>query len=422
LIGNNSVCSNFGESYRGIVLIGNNVRSEGVCIGENGSVSSKNGVCVGVNSNATSGVCIGSNSHSGFGIAIGSNVDANPGTGDIGVVVGRNCSGSGLAIGYMANCGDGISIGSNTSCSGSYTIAFGHNVFSTQNSIAIGPCVQSDTIQGIAIGYGAMSGSTFTGSDRGRGIAIGANSRSDRYGIAIGACAVASNPLNNILTGNYCTAVGYSASAFHEGSSAFGYSSYATGNWCTAIGYDAHANGNYCTAIGTGASARGNSIIQIGNNNDSNITTYVKNLQTANSDIRIKEEVEDANTSICLQNVRDLKIHRYKFKNFVRGQYDVHQIGWVADELMNFYPKSVHQKDVFFEDVDENGNVIYDTEIDENGNEIRKPKTIKIENLKSIDFHLTAVPILWGAVQELSKKIDALEQENLQLKERINSL
>lgn len=371
LIGNNSVCSNLSASHRGIVLIGNNVSREGICIGENGNVRSTRGVCIGVNSNTTYGVCVGSNSYSQEGVCIGSNSYSY----NSGISIGGCCSGQGIAIGNGANSGESSS-----------DISLGSGAFSADG--------------GIAIGSGAVSVNT---------------------SVAIGINAQAPNPTDILITGQ-SVAIGWSAYAYYERCSAFGAISYANGSYCTAIGNNTRASGNNCTAIGTGAQAVGNSVIQIGDNSDSNITTYVKNLQTANSDIRIKEEVEDANTSICLQNVKDLKIHRYKFKNFVRGQYDIHQIGWMADELMNFYPKSVHQKDAFFEDVDENGNVIYDTEIDENGNEIRKPKTIKIENLKSIDFHLTAVPILWGAVQELSKKIDALEQENLQLKERINSL
>lgn len=373
LIGNNSTCSNSGESSRGIVLIGNRVRSRGICIGENSSVNDTGGVCIGVNGwvQNTGGVCIGVNSTAYRGVSIGSNSHS----GDDGVSIGPKCSatGSAIAIGYNVNC-------------------------ETLNAIALGQNAHS--VSGIAIGSKAVS--------------------STSNSIAIGQCS--STPESAYGGDGFCVAVGSYTHALYDRCSAFGASSDADGSYCTAIGYGSYASGNYCTAIGTGARASSNHVIQIGDNSDSNITTYVKNLQTANSDIRIKEEVEDANTSICLQNVRDLKIHRYKFKNFVRGQYDIHQIGWVADELMNFYPKSVHQKDAFFEDVDENGNVIYDIETDENGNEIRKPKTIKIENLKSIDFHLTAVPILWGAVQELSKKIDALEQENLQLKERINSL
>jgi len=62
------------------------------------------------------------------------------------------------------------------------------------------------------------------------------------------------------------------------------------------------------------------------------------------SDERIKENIEDANLDICYNNIKNLKLKRYKYKdNFIENHSieDKHKLGWIAQEVKTYIPKAV---------------------------------------------------------------------------------
>ena len=68
------------------------------------------------------------------------------------------------------------------------------------------------------------------------------------------------------------------------------------------------------------------------------------NTWTVSSDERIKENIEDANLDICYNNVKNLKLKRYKYKdNFIENHSieDRTKLGWIAQEVKQYIPKAV---------------------------------------------------------------------------------
>jgi hypothetical protein len=64
---------------------------------------------------------------------------------------------------------------------------------------------------------------------------------------------------------------------------------------------------------------------------------------TTGSDQRIKTDVESANLSRCVDIVDSLDLKYFKW-NFPEGQTpptDAHSLGWIAQDVQQFFPKSV---------------------------------------------------------------------------------
>jgi Chaperone of endosialidase len=86
------------------------------------------------------------------------------------------------------------------------------------------------------------------------------------------------------------------------------------------------------------------------------------NLWTVTSDARLKEEIEPADLDICYQNIKNLPLKRYKWRDDV---YTVEQVpdrrklGWIAQEVAAIMPKAVEVHPFTFnEQKDEDGEVI----------------------------------------------------------------
>lgn len=101
------------------------------------------------------------------------------------------------------------------------------------------------------------------------------------------------------------------------------------------------------------------------------------------SDERLKEDIVDANISICYQNVDSLPLKYYKWKD----QYvspdkseDRHKLGWIAQEVEQFIPKAVGEVNMF-----------------------------GLEDCKTLNSD-QIVANMYGAIQMLIKKIEEKEQ------------
>ena len=107
----------------------------------------------------------------------------------------------------------------------------------------------------------------------------------------------------------------------------------------------------------------------------------------------------------------------------------------MADDVEKVFPKAVAYANEIFPVLDEEGNKVYEQEVDEKGNPVyeqavdesgvalfnedgsikydetkpvMKEKTFVMEDVKSIAMEM-AIPTLWGAVQELTKRLEATE-------------
>lgn len=236
--------------------------------------------------------------------------------------------------------------------------------------------------------------------------------------------------LSNLNTVNYIktnrsmgtVAIGNNATASSSGGTAIGQSATADDFGTTALGYRAKAETNYTIVLG-----------------DSTVVSLRCQVQTisALSDSRVKEDVSLANTAQCLVDVNRLPVSRYKYKDFTGTHLDVHRTGFMADDVEKVFPKSVSIANETFPVLDEEGNKVYEQEVDEEGNPVyeqavdesgialfnedgsviydetkpvMKEKTFVMEDVKSIAMEM-AIPTLWGAVQELTKRVESLEAE-----------
>jgi hypothetical protein len=63
------------------------------------------------------------------------------------------------------------------------------------------------------------------------------------------------------------------------------------------------------------------------------------------SDIRLKENIINADLDICYNNIKNLRLVHYKWKDIVFENSDigsdVHRLGWIAQELATILPKAV---------------------------------------------------------------------------------
>jgi len=116
------------------------------------------------------------------------------------------------------------------------------------------------------------------------------------------------------------------------------------------------------------------------------------------SDIRLKENIEDADLDICYNNIKNLRLVRYKWKDFVYSDkpeyinYDKNRLGWIAQELEPILPCSVSESKLY--DIDD-------------------CKTINTDQIYAT---------LYGCVRKLIFDKEILEQEIIELKNRINNI
>jgi hypothetical protein len=116
------------------------------------------------------------------------------------------------------------------------------------------------------------------------------------------------------------------------------------------------------------------------------------------SDERIKENIQDADLSICNNIVKNLKLKYYKYKDeFVKPEqrrYDNHQLGFIAQEVKQLLPKSVPIQEQTFKYTDENG----------------EEKEETISDLHYLDKDQILMS-LYGCVQYLQKENEQLKKE-----------
>jgi hypothetical protein len=104
------------------------------------------------------------------------------------------------------------------------------------------------------------------------------------------------------------------------------------------------------------------------------------------SDRRIKENITRASYDICLENVKNIELYNFNFKNNCVNTNDKHQLGFIAQEVQQVYPKAV-----------EVGKIILNTN--------EAISDILTLNTTQIDY------TLYGAVKNLIEKIEDIDND-----------
>ena len=148
------------------------------------------------------------------------------------------------------------------------------------------------------------------------------------------------------------------------------------------------------------------------------------NTWTIVSDERIKEDIELADLSLCYQAVKYIPLKRYKWKDTVYTEeqvHDRHKLGWISQDVKAVFPKAVRISEFKYNQVfSETVIPAVDEELDEDGNVVIPSEPERIEKeLVSEDIiedchDLNADQLyaaMYGAVQMLMIKVEALEAQ-----------
>jgi uncharacterized protein (UPF0335 family) len=135
---------------------------------------------------------------------------------------------------------------------------------------------------------------------------------------------------------------------------------------------------------------RGNIYSSTGGLTQSGLTTW-----TVLSDRRIKENIVKASYEKCLDNVKNIELYNFNFKDNYVSTNDRHQLGFIAQEVKEVYPKAV-----------EVGNITLNVE--------EKIDDLLTLNTTQIDY------TLYGAVKNLIETVENLEDELTYIENNIN--
>jgi hypothetical protein len=133
---------------------------------------------------------------------------------------------------------------------------------------------------------------------------------------------------------------------------------------------------------------RGNIFSSTGGFTQSGLTTW-----SITSDRRIKENIVKASYEKCLENIKNIELYNFNFKDNYVSTNDRHQLGFIAQEVQQVYPKAV-----------EVGKMMKN-----NGG------TEDILTLNTTQIKYT----LYGAVKKLIEKVDNIESKINKLYDKV---
>ena len=126
---------------------------------------------------------------------------------------------------------------------------------------------------------------------------------------------------------------------------------------------------------------RGSIFSSTGGFTQSGLTTW-----SITSDRRIKENIVQASYDKCLENVKNIELYNFNFKDNYVNTNDIHQLGFIAQEVQQIYPKAVEI-----------------TRIITNNND-------GIDNILSLNTTQIKYT-LYGAVKKLIEKVENIESK-----------
>lgn len=318
---------------------------------------------------------------------------------------------AGTAIGYGARAKENysIAVGTGAKAIGAKTTVFGDNAEGG---------IQEYNIESTAIGYNAKAGGSYA-------TVLGSESYADGYNAtAVGYYAEAYKESATAIGaetsagGVFSIAIGKNALVYENcnGSTAIGYQTDIRSPYSIALGAYSRVMGENSTAIGYNVIVPTSNTIFLGNSDIESIQAAVTTI-TALSDQRTKEDIQYANTAQCLADIERVPVRRFKYKKFARyAPKDVHITEFIAQEVAEVFPKSIHIYDEEFPVLDDDGNPVMITELDKNGNvvyendgvtERKVKKKFKMKNVMHMDKNF-AIPTMWAAIQELSNRVKEL--------------
>lgn len=339
------------------------------------------------------------------------------------------------------------------------------------DNIAIGYNAGITNAQSGNIAIGSNSGSAYNSIS----IAIGAysaNSASSTEGISIGYSAgTYLGGQGNIAIGRSAgdkTSTGTNANASGTRSVFIGYDNRSSASGSTnEIVIGSTVGTSYC--VGGGSNT-----ITLGNAQITRLRCQVTSI-TALSDERLKRNIEVADTQKLIDALMAIPVKRYEFDETVNAGPDKHRLGFVAQDVQKVFPKSVDVgvSDILEPVLDKAGKAVYktvqqelsrlpvtdiaqeevqtlklaarsrsmlavsdtlDTATHEGARISRKLEVVdgeefvvEVEEREEIEtrvkveapLELTqdfAIPVLWGVVQHLVRRVGELEGEIAQLK------
>ena len=146
--------------------------------------------------------------------------------------------------------------------------------------------------------------------------------------------------------------------------------------------YALHVNGNIFTSKGA-------------------FTTSTQTSWTTLSDRRIKNNITKASYETCLENVKNIELYRFNFKNDVVNTTDRNQLGFIAQEVQKVYPKAVEANQIY---------VSGDNRIDD---------LLSLDTTQ-IDYTLYgAIKYLIDKVEYYEKKLSIYESSNIVITEDV---
>jgi hypothetical protein len=266
-------------------------------------------------------------------------------------------SGGDFAIGEKNISLGNQSLQNITSGSDNIAIGFGccKNLTSASNVTAAGASALENALSTsdmVIIGNGAMAG-VVTGENS---IAIGVNA-----GRAISGGGDVPASKNNIFIGN-------------------------NSQWpATGARYEEQI------VIGNGAVGRASHTIQLGATTITQVYrgSGVSANFTTVSDPRVKEEISEADLEKCLDDINSLPVKRFKYKDFVGNEADIHLTGFLSTDFGEIFPKAITKSDAVYV---------------ENG------ETLEFAGLENIDVS-QILPTLVGAVQKMSAGVAELKSK-----------
>ncbi|MFV5386211.1 ESPR-type extended signal peptide-containing protein, partial [Acinetobacter junii] len=262
-------------------------RSAGTAIGNRNSTAAGGGLAIGTGNASTGdfyGVAVGQgNNADAYGVAVGIGNLSN--------------STSAVAIGTanQATGNTAIAVGRQSYAKGDNSIALGNIATSDgKSSIAIGDASLSTTVDSISLGRNAKSG--FGGSTDVNAIAIGADSTSYAYGVALGNGATADQSGFTSTNGGIAIGSAANTEAGTLAGIALGNSAKVSGSAVNsvAIGKDANASVNNSVALGAGSTTNAQSGNSFLTNVAPSATNGVVSVGTTSATRRIQNVADGA--------------------------------------------------------------------------------------------------------------------------------
>ena len=129
------------------------------------------------------------------------------------------------------------------------------------------------------------------------------------------------------------------------------------------------------------------------------------NTWTTGSDRRIKENITDADLDLCYSISKNLKLRRFKWKDYIGYEEDKYVVGYIAQEVQEVFPKSVTVSKTTLKKENEDGEIVEE--------EIEDFLSLNVDQIQKT---------LHGAIQKLMNVTEQQQTQIEQLQQRIQAL